>query len=164
MKQAKRPSLSISTRVAATAMLAAGLLALAAICHIVLHLSNAVTAGSVEIVALGLGPAAVVAGLMAALRRDGALSVVIGAAIETVGGAVAALIAEAAALLARAFEQLLRAAGRDVQLLNLIIHAIKSRREQLAALLLAHLRAITANIAARVLPAPFFAADILRAA
>lgn len=151
-------------RIEAVLMLASGLCALVGLSHGVLHLSTAVTAGAVETAALFLAPAAVVAGLARSLRREGALAVLLRGAVLTAAAAVSAILVGAAVLFAGASVEMAAARTDAGARTAILIHEITTRRERLAALLRARLRAVASTLAARLLPAPRAAVLIPRTA
>jgi DNA-binding NarL/FixJ family response regulator len=110
--------------------------------------------------ALILLPARIAAEIVGTARRAGPLAALMKSAVKTVAEAGASLLAGAATLLAGAIIDMLDGRRVTDAHTQILIHDITPRREQLAALLRARLRAITSTIAARLLPAPRSAAHI----
>ena len=144
---------------------AAALLALAALTGCAL-LARAVGLGLAATVLLlvpallVLLPARIAAEIVGTARRRGAMASALASAIRSLGEAATSLLAGAALLLGTVIDMLDARLAESAHNIQILISRITLRGEQLAALLLAHLRVIAATLAAQLLPAPRSAAHI----
>ena len=144
---------------------AAALLALAALtgCALLAHAAGLGLTASVLLIvpaAIAIAPARIAAEIVSTARHRGALVSALASAIKTAAEAGTALLAGAALLLGTVIDMLYACVAFSAHNVLILIREITPRREQLAALLRARLHAVTATIAARLLPAPRIAAHI----